>query len=101
MGQRRDKSTGGGLVEWYGKNGKTTASGEKFDEKALTAAHKDLPFGTIITVTNSGNGKKVDVKINDRGPADKDRILALSKAAFSAVEDLDKCLFKGTFRKYS
>jgi peptidoglycan lytic transglycosylase len=72
-----------GLASWYGPgfNGRTTASGERFDQHELTAAHKKLPLGTKATVTNLRNGKTVEVEINDRGPYVGGRILDLSKAA--------------------
>lgn len=62
-------------------DGRMTANGEKFDQKALTAAHKTLPFGTILKVKNLDNGKVVEVRINDRGPYVGDRLIDLSKAA--------------------
>lgn len=61
--------------------GKPTASGEKFDASALTAAHKTLPFGTIVELTNPANGKTVQVRINDRGPHTAGREIDLSNAA--------------------
>ena len=72
-----------GLASWYGPgfDGRTTASGERFDQHELTAAHKKLPLGTKATVTNLKNGKTVEVEINDRGPYVGGRILDLSKAA--------------------
>ncbi|AHH08703.1 septal ring lytic transglycosylase RlpA family protein [Borrelia anserina] len=77
-----------GLASWYGEafHGKSTANGEKFDMTALTAAHKELPFNTIVKVTNLLNNRTVVVRINDRGPFRKDRIIDLSK---SAAEKLD------------
>ncbi|WKC58271.1 septal ring lytic transglycosylase RlpA family protein [Borrelia sp. P9F1] len=77
-----------GLASWYGEafHGKTTANGEKFDMTALTAAHKELPFNTVVRVTNLLNNRVVVVRINDRGPFRKDRIIDLSK---SAAEKLD------------
>lgn len=71
-----------GFASWYGRefHGKTTASGEKFDMNDLTAAHKTLPFGTIIEVRNLDNGKAVRLKINDRGPYRGNRIIDLSYA---------------------
>lgn len=66
---------------------KKTASGELYDYNLNTAAHRTLPFGTKIKVTNVGNGKSVVVKINDRGPFIKDRILDLSKSAFRSIAD--------------
>ena len=62
-------------------NGRKTASGERYDRNALTAAHKTLPFGTRVKVTNSKNQKTVTVRINDRGPVQAGRILDLSPAA--------------------
>lgn len=72
-----------GIASWYGPrfHGKTTASGERFNQNALTAAHPSLKFGTIVTVTNNHTGKSVKVRINDRGPFIKGRIIDLSKAA--------------------
>jgi rare lipoprotein A len=67
-----------------------TASGESFNHLAMTAAHKTLPFGTKVLVTNEKNGKSVTVKINDRGPFIKGRIIDLTRAAFSKIEDVDK-----------
>ena len=61
--------------------GKMTASGEKYDPNKLTAAHKSLPFGTMIKATNLDNGKSVIVRVTDRGPYVKNRILDLSKSA--------------------
>jgi rare lipoprotein A len=72
-----------GGASWYGPgfHGKTAASGERFNENAMTAAHKTLPFGTKVVVTDQRTGKSVTVKINDRGPFHKGRIIDLSKAA--------------------
>lgn len=67
---------------------KKTASGEIYDHKLSTAAHKKLPFGTKVRVTNMANGKTVVVKINDRGPFVKGRILDLSKSAFSSIANV-------------
>jgi rare lipoprotein A len=72
-----------GLASYYNDyfTGKTTASGEKYDPNKLTAAHKSLPIGTMIKVTNLANDKSVIVRVNDRGPYVKGRILDLSKSA--------------------
>ncbi len=70
-------------------NGKKTASGEKFRNSKLTAAHKTLPFGTKVKVTNLSNGKTVKVKINDRGPFVAGRIIDLSKKAAHKI-NIDK-----------
>ena len=66
-----------------------TASGELYDKTKMTAAHKKLPFGTIVKVTNKKNSKSVIVKINDRGPFVKGRIVDLSGSAFSSIANLD------------
>jgi len=72
-----------GEASWYGPgfNGKKTASGEIFDMNRLTAAHRKLPFGTKVKVTNLKNNKSVIVRINDRGPYKKGRIIDLSRKA--------------------
>ena len=72
-----------GGASWYGPgfNGKRSASGEIFNENAMTAAHRSLPFGTKVTVTDQRTGKQVRVTINDRGPFHGKRIIDLSKAA--------------------
>ena len=77
-----------GYASWYSeRDGIHTASGERFDDSELTAAHRRLPFGTIVRVTNEQNGKCVDVRINDRGPwTGGGRIIDLSSAA---ADDLD------------
>jgi rare lipoprotein A len=76
-----------GEASWYGAQhqGKRTASGEIFDQGLFTAAHRTLPFGSKIKVTNLATGKSVEVKINDRGPFAEDRIIDLSQAAAKAV----------------
>jgi rare lipoprotein A len=72
-----------GGASWYGPgfHGKTAASGQPFDQNAMTAAHRSLPFGTVVRVTDQRSGKSIDVTINDRGPFHKGRIIDLSKAA--------------------
>ena len=72
-----------GGASWYGPgfDGKRTASGRTFNQNAMTAAHKSLPFGTEVQVTDQRTGKSVTVTINDRGPFVKGRIIDLSKAA--------------------
>jgi len=69
-----------GVASWY-KMGKITANGERFNPNGLTAAHRSLPFGTRVRVTNLGNGRKVIVRINDRGPFVKGRIIDLAYGA--------------------
>jgi rare lipoprotein A len=72
-----------GLASWYGRrfHGKLTASGEVFNEEKFTAAHRTLPWGSRVKVTNLANGKSVEVRINDRGPFGKGRIIDVSRAA--------------------
>jgi rare lipoprotein A len=72
-----------GQASWYGKahHGERTASGEPFDIHALTAAHRTLPFGTIVRVTDLRSKRSVTVRINDRGPFRRDRIIDLSYEA--------------------
>jgi len=72
-----------GNASWYGKSfhGRATASGEDFDMFELTAAHRQLPLGSFVRVTNLHNGKSVVVRVNDRGPFVKGRILDLSYGA--------------------
>src|ERR1017187_6494958 len=76
-----------GLASWYGKefDGLPTASGETFRPEKLPAAHRTVPLGTVLDVTNEKNGKIVRVKINDRGPFIAGRILDLSKAAAAEI----------------
>lgn len=66
-------------------NGKRTTSGKKFDNNKYTAAHKKLPFGTKVKVTNESNGKSIIVEITDRGPFVRSREIDLSKRAFMAI----------------
>lgn len=72
-----------GMISYYAEkfHGRKTASGAIFDKHAMTAAHRSLPFGTRVEVTNLENGKSVTVEINDRGPYAENRILDLSPAA--------------------
>lgn len=72
-----------GQASWYGPkfHGRTTANGERFDMDRPSAAHKTLPFGTVVEVHNLDNGRKIQVRINDRGPFIRGRILDLSRAA--------------------
>lgn len=76
-----------GYASWYGPkfNGRRTANGEVFDMNALTAAHRTLPFGTWVEVTDLDNGRRVTVRINDRGPFVRRRIIDLSYGAARAL----------------
>lgn len=72
-----------GVASWYGQqfHGRLTANGERYDMHQMTAAHRTLPFGTVVEVVNVGNGRRVTVRINDRGPFAHGRIIDLSYAA--------------------
>ena len=76
-----------GVASYYGKgfHGRRAANGEIFNMNAMTAAHKSLPFGTRLQVTNLSNGKSVIVRIQDRGPFIRGRVLDLSFAAAKAI----------------
>lgn len=76
-----------GKVAYYGKkfNGRKTASGERFNAGAMTMAHKSLPFGTRVKVTNVKNNRSVVVRVNDRGPSTPDRVGDLSAGAASKI----------------
>ncbi|MFB0506141.1 MAG: septal ring lytic transglycosylase RlpA family protein [Thermodesulfobacteriota bacterium] len=81
-----------GVASWYGKkfHGNPTASGEIYDMYHLTAAHRTLPLGTYVMVTNLENNRSVEVKINDRGPFVKGRIIDLSYAAARSIDMVEK-----------
>lgn len=77
-----------GLASFYSENynGKKTANGEIYHSSELTAAHKKLPFGTQVKVTNLSNGKTVKVRVNDRGPFISGRIIDLTRAAAKKID---------------
>ena len=89
-------SSQSGIASYYGKvlHGSRTASGERHNRNEMVAAHKSLPFGTKVKVTNLSNGKEVVVKINDRGPFVKGRVIDLSYGAFSKIENPGKGITK-------
>jgi len=76
-----------GKASWYGLrfNGRRTASGERYDMHGLTAAHRTLPFGTLVRVRSLVNGREVDVRITDRGPFSRNRVIDLSRGAAEAI----------------
>ncbi len=76
-----------GTASWYGPGfqGRLTANGERFDQNELTAAHRTLPFGTRLRVTNQTNGKSVVVRVNDRGPYVGKRVIDLSRGAAKKI----------------
>jgi rare lipoprotein A len=76
-----------GKASWYGAfhHGRRTASGEIFNQNALTAAHPAFPFGTRLRVTNARTGRSIVVRVNDRGPFSANRIVDLSRAAAQAI----------------
>lgn len=80
-----------GPASWYGNpfHGRKTANGETYDMNEMTAAHKELPLGTRVEVTNLSNGRKVVVRINDRGPFHGNRVLDLSRAAAQELGTLN------------
>jgi rare lipoprotein A len=90
----RTKLTQSGKASWYGRgfHGKTTASGEVFDQRLMTAAHKTLPLGSRARVINLTNGNSVEVTINDRGPFIPGRIIDLSRAAADELGFLESGL---------
>jgi rare lipoprotein A len=88
------------LASWYGKefDGLPTASGETFRPEKVSAAHRTLPLGTVVDVTNEKNGKTVRVKINDRGPFVAGRIVDLSKAAAQEIASVGDGVVPVTLR---
>jgi len=85
-----------GIASYYARKfqNRKTASGERFDNNSMTAAHRTLPFGTKVIVKNLNNGRSVRVRINDRGPFVKERIIDLTRVAFSKIANLDEGLAK-------
>jgi len=83
-----------GTASFYGPgfHGNLTASGERFNSQAMTAAHRSLPFGSRVRVTNQSNGRSVVIKINDDGPHYGNRIIDLSQGAFSRIASLGQGL---------
>jgi len=92
-----------GLASWYGKpfHGRKTANGEIFDMHTMTAAHKTLPLGTKVKVTNLKNNIEVIVKINDRGPFHGDRLIDLSYAAAEKLDFVDSGITKVRITTYT
>ncbi len=80
-----------GTASWYGIpfHGRKTANGETYDMNGLTCAHRTLPFGTILLVTNTENNRTVTVRVTDRGPFISGRIVDLSRGAAAALDMLD------------
>ena len=89
---KSERALAQGLASWYGQkfHGRKTASGERFDMHELTAAHPTLPFGTLVEVRNLDNGRRVVVRINDRGPTVTGRIIDLSYAAAVELGMIDR-----------
>jgi len=83
--------TESGMASFYGNEfqSRKTSNGERFDQGKLTAAHRTLPFGTRLKVTNTQNSKSVVVRVNDRGPFAKGRIIDLSSSAFKTIASLN------------
>ena len=79
-----------GRASWYGfESGNRTANGERFNPMGMTAAHRTLPFGSIVTVTRTDNGRSVTVRLNDRGPFVSGRIIDLAQGAAIALGMID------------
>ncbi len=80
-----------GTASWYGVpfHGRQTASGETYDMNGMTCAHRTLPFGTLLLVTNTGNGRTATVRVTDRGPYVSGRIIDLSRGAASSLGMLE------------
>jgi len=80
-----------GMASWYGRElqGRKTASGERFDRRGMTAAHRTLKFGTRVRVTRLKNNRSVVVRINDRGPFSRSRIIDVSEAAARTLDMID------------
>lgn len=89
-----------GMASFYADKyvGRKTSNGEKFKQNKLTAAHKTLPFGTKVKVTNLSNGQSVKVRINDRGPFIQGRIIDLSKKAAKKIDLVNAGVTKVTIR---
>ena len=81
------RDLGSGVASYYGRrfHGRQTANGERFNMRALTAAHRTLPFGSKVRVVNPRNGREVTVRINDRGPFSRGRVIDLSRAAAERI----------------
>ena len=94
------RGTETGIATYYSEsyNGRKTANGEIFHSSALTAAHKKLPFGTKVKVTNLSNGKTVKVRINDRGPFVQGRIIDLTKKAAKKLDMVNAGITKVSIR---
>ncbi|WP_407664048.1 septal ring lytic transglycosylase RlpA family protein [Microvirga alba] len=87
MDYRSGKQIQSGEASWYGPgfHGRRTASGERFNTNDMTAAHRTLPFGTRVLVVNKQTGRSVVVRINDRGPFVRGRVIDLSRASAQAI----------------
>ena len=94
------KATETGMASFYADKyvGRKTSNGETFKQNKLTAAHKTLPFGTKVKVTNLNNGQSVKVRINDRGPFIQGRIIDLSKKAAKKIDMVNAGVAKVTIR---
>lgn len=92
-----------GLASWYGADhqGELTASGDKFDQNKMVAAHRTLPFGTVVRITNLENGRTARVVINDRGPRRPGRIVDLSAAAAAALGFDDRGVVRVTLEQFA
>ena len=99
-GHAARKAVQHGKVSWYGRAfaGRKTASGERFDPGALTMAHRTLPLGAIVEVTNTANGRRVQLRVNDRGPYCAGRVADLSRAASERLGFVEQGIAEATIR---
>ena len=90
-----------GIASWYGPgfHGSRTASGERFNSHGLTAAHRNLPFGTRLKVLNPSNGRSVIIRVNDDGPHIAGRMLDLSQGAFARIASTGQGIAKVCYSK--
>lgn len=94
LGFAQEKRVEKGIASYYSGYKYVANWPERFDSNSMTAAHKTLPFGTIIKVKNVNNGKTVNVRVNNRGPYVKGRIVDLTPAAFEKIAPLEKGITK-------
>jgi rare lipoprotein A len=99
----REASSQHGTISYYGSRfaGRRTANGERFDPQAMTMAHRSLPLGTIVEVTNDANGRRVRLRVNDRGPVPRDRMADVTAAASERLGFRQKGLTKATIEVVS
>jgi rare lipoprotein A len=102
-GAQRVRRAQHGKISWYGNRfkGQRTASGERYDPRAMTMAHRTLPLGAIVEVTNNANGRHVRLRVNDRGPYRPGRVGDVSRAASQRLDFVDAGVTDATIRVVS